>query len=160
MTIVVRIVGTEGTLGKHRHHVVVHPVGDCDTERVATHQRRAIVEPGVDACEVHVLDDLVQARVVPRDAGEADARGRHVDSLAAAVVLDRGDAGWRDRAMSGVELGMAWRLAERRPVRPRVEEVDRGVGTPEVLAILDPPRPDVSVRLRDVERGEQTSVGQ
>ena len=83
-----------------------------------------------------------------------------VDGIAAEVVLDRGDGGRGQRAMRGVELGMARRLADRRPVRPRVEEVDRGVWTPEVLAILDPPRPDVGVCLRDVERGEQTSVGQ
>jgi len=61
--------------------------------------------------------------------------------------------------MRGVELGMARRLAGRRPVRPRVKGVDRGVRAPEVLAILDPPRPYVCVCLRDVERGEQASVG-
>src|SRR6266540_5143623 len=118
------------------------------------------MESGVDACYVHVLDDLVQARVVPRDAWEADARGRDVDGIVAEVVLDRGDAGRGQRAMRGVELGMARRLAERRPVRSRVDGVDRRVWTTEVLAILDPPRPDVSVCLRDIERGEQTSVGQ
>ena len=118
MTIVVRIVGTEGTLGKHRHHVVVHPVGDCDTECIATHQRRPIVKSCIDARGVHVLDDLVQARVVPRDAGEADTRGRHVDGIAAKVVLDRGDAGRGQRAMRGVELWVAGRLADRRPARP------------------------------------------
>src|ERR1051325_4091058 len=107
-----------------------------------------------------VLDDLVQAGVVPRDAGEADARGRHVDGIAAEVVPERGDSGRGQGAMRGVELGMARRLAERRPIRSGVEKVDRGVGTPEMLAILYPPRPDVGVRLRDVEGSEQTSVGQ
>src|SRR6185295_19515628 len=102
---------------------------------------RPVVEPGVDACGVHVLDDLVQARVVARDAEKARAGGRHVDGIAAEVVLDRGDAGRGHSAMPSVELGMARRLTERRPVRRRVEEVDRGVWTPEVLAILDPPRP-------------------
>src|SRR2546428_3892691 len=97
MAVVVDIVGTEGALGKHRHHVAVHPVGDCDTERVATHHRRPIVEPGVDACGGDVLDDLVQARVVPRNAGKAGAGGRDVDGIAAEIVLDGGDGGRAQR---------------------------------------------------------------
>lgn len=118
------------------------------------------MEPGVDARGVHVLDDLIQARVVPRNARKAGAGGRDVDGIAAAVILNRDDAGRGHRAMRGVELGMARRLAERRPVRSRVEGVDRGVRTPEVLAILDPPRPDLGICLRDVEGGKQTGVGQ
>src|SRR5262249_57928407 len=125
-----------------------------DAERVATHQRRPIVEPGVDTCVVLVLDDLIQTRVVPVSARQASAGDCHVDGVATEVVPDRGNAGRAQRAMRGVELGMARRLAGRRPVRPWIEEVDRGVRTPEVLAILYPPRPDVRVCFGDVERGE------
>src|SRR5207244_7346179 len=115
--------------------------GDCDAERIATYERRPIVKSGVDACDVHVLDNLIQARVVPRNAGKASAGDCHVNGIGAAVVLDRGDAGRGQRAMRSVELGMARRLAGRRPVRPRVTGVDRGERTPEVLAILEPPAP-------------------
>src|SRR5947209_6736888 len=53
MAVVVLIVGT-GALGKHRHQAAVHPVGDCDPQAVATHQRRPVMESGVDACDVYV----------------------------------------------------------------------------------------------------------
>src|SRR4030095_9980663 len=121
MAIVVLIVWTERALGKHHHHVVVHPIADCDTERVTTDHRRPIMEPGIDTCDVYVLDYLTQARVVPRNAGKARAGEYHVDGIAAAIVLDYGDGGGAHRAMRRVELGMARRLAKRCPVRSRVE---------------------------------------
>src|SRR4030095_1622935 len=101
MAIVVVIVGTESAVRKHSHHIVVHPVADCDTEWVTSYHRRPIMESDVDACDVHVLDDLIQARVVSRNAGKAGAGGRHVDVIVAGGVLHRSDAGPRRGARAG-----------------------------------------------------------